>query len=129
MTKSKGQIIIKIIKTILFFTFLYSLIRLIPNIVKSGFIGITFLVLSIIYILNEAFIYLIKEPKISNNLIQSIMNILLYVYIILLAYRYIASLTDPTYIIEESYFIINYIIASIGMIGTIFNTMTILNEK
>ena len=55
------------------------------------------------------------------------MSILLYIYICLIAYRYTAS--DITVNQNITYFTLNYIIASIGILGTIFNTLTLINEK
>ena len=126
MKKNK---LVQIIKPILFLIFLLSLIQLLPNALEIGVIGLIFLIVSIIYILNEAFVFLIKYKKLSNNIFQNIMKIILYIYVALLAYRYVTSIDNPIYLINETYFRINFIITIIGMIGIIFNSMTILNEN
>lgn len=126
MKKNK---ILQIIKYILFIIFLLSLIKLIPSTIKVGIIGQIFLTISIIYIISEAFIFLIKDKKSENNILQNIMKIILYIYVALLAYRYITFIENPVYQISNIYFKINYIITSIGMIGIIFNSITILNER
>ena len=126
MKKNK---LVQIIKLILFLIFLIGLTRLIPSALKVETIGTIFLIISIIYILTEAFIFLLKNKKISNNILQNIMKIILYIYVALLAYRYVNFAENPIYVINENYFKLNFIITSIGMLGIIFNSLTILNEN
>lgn len=131
MKRKKAHIynILYILKIILFIPFLCGLIQLIPSIFQTGIIGIIFLVLTILYILNSGLIFLIKDKKINNNLLQNIMSILLYVYISLIAYRYITINKEFLINQNDMYFKLNYIIAGIGMLGALFNTATMINEK
>lgn len=129
MKRKKVYNILYVIKMILFIPFLCGLIKLIPSMFHTGIIGIIFLILSILYILNSGVIFLLKDKKISSNILQNIMSILLYVYICLLAYRYITNTNDVINNVNLVYFKLNYIITSVGMLGAIFNTLAIINEK
>lgn len=123
------KIVLNVIKSGLFILFIYSLIKLIPNIYAMGVLGIIFLCITFIYILSLGISYLIKDESVNYDFVRNSMNILIYIYLSFVAYRYVNSVNSSTYIIKDIYFIINYIIAMIGMLGSMFDTLTILNNK
>ena len=94
-----------------------------------GVLGIIFLCITFIYILSLSISYLIKDESVNYDFVRNSMNILIYIYLSFVAYRYVNSVNSSTYIIKDIYFIINYIIAMIGMLGSMFDTLTILNNK
>lgn len=123
------KIVLNVIKSGLFILFIYSLIKLIPNIYAMGALGIIFFGITFIYILSLGISYLIKDESVNYDFVRNSMNILIYIYLSFVAYRYVNSINSTTYIIKDIYFIINYIIAMIGMLGSMFDTLTILNNK
>lgn len=119
-----------IIKNILFIPFIYALIRLLPNMLEVKIIGIVFLVIIIVGIIFELLSFLIKHNDLKYSDMTNIMSILLYIYICLITYKYIQTVNVPANVIDPLYFEINYILASLGMIGIIVNIfITIKNLK
>jgi hypothetical protein len=121
--------ILSITKIIFFLISIVGLILLMPNMLKIGITGIILIIVSIIYILANGMLFLLKIKRINNNLVFNILNNFLYLYIALVAYKYISSTNTLNYVINNTYFKINYIIIVISMIGILVNAFIIIKNK
>ena len=116
-------------KMIMFILFLVAVIKIVPSMFEIGVIGIVFLVLLTIYIGVELVIIALKRNNIKTNIMVNLMGITLYVYVILLAIKYMESVNNVNYTINPMYFKINYTIALIGIIGIAINQILLLFEE
>lgn len=118
------------LKNIAFFFFLFGSIKLLPNIDEIGIIGTIFLIFIIIYSIFNIGCFLKKDDNLNKDVIQNIISIFLYLYVYLIAMKYL-QIEKEFLIINNIYFYINYIIASVSMIGLITNTCLIfsINKK
>lgn len=121
--------ILNITKQILFLFSIASLILLVPNIISIGTIGIFLIIISIIYILANSLLFIIKAKGINNNLVFNILNNFLYLYICLVAYKYLSSISSTTYVLNDLYFQINYLIIIISMLGVLLNSVIIIKNN
>ena len=117
------------IKNMFFIFFLISIIVLVPNILEMNIIGNIFLIIVISYIILELGVFTLKDKETNNNILHNILSIMLYVYICLIAYRYIDSIENINYVVNPLYFKINYILAMVGIMGICLNLVTTLLNK
>lgn len=115
------------IKNIVYFLFLFGVIKLLPNIYNAGFVGILFLIIAICYIVLSFYFYLKKDEKLNNDAAQNFISIGVYLYVYLIAMKFIEIKDFVT--INNFYFITNYIIASVSMIGLVINNFLTLKKK
>lgn len=115
------------IKNIAFFFFIAGYIKLIPNIFNQGIAGIIFLWLGIIYTLLMFVCYVKKNKDLNNNTFHNILSILLYLYIFFVASKYNQMIIN-NYTIDSLYFKINYLIASIAILGVGINSIILLQK-
>ena len=128
----KANHILYRIRNIMFLLFLYACIRLLPNLKEVGIIGNIFIVIVVIFSLTMLYTFFRKDNSINNSSIQNIVNVLFYIYVFLVAQKYIESSTSLVYEIKNIYFIINYIIFIIAIIGITLSNIFLLiasNEK
>ena len=64
-----------------------------------------------------------------NNKFQNILVILLYIYVFIVSQRYINSINDFTYEVDNMYYLINYIIISLALICISINNFILLSIK
>lgn len=115
------------IRNILFILFMIGLIRLIPNIKELECIGIIFIILVFIYILIDLYCYGCKDKKLNNNNFQNILVIFLYIYVFIVSQKYINSINNFTYVVDNMYYLINYIIISLAFICICINNFILLS--
>ena len=123
---NKLSSIIYRLRNVLFLLFMVGLIRLIPNIKELEFIGTIFL---FIYLLLDLYFYGCKSKELNNNKFQNILVIFLYVYVFIVSQRYINSINDFTYEVDNMYYLINYIIISLSLICISINNFILLSIK
>lgn len=126
---NKLSSIIYRLRNILFLLFMIGLIRLIPNIKELEFIGTIFIIFVFIYLLLDLYFYGCKSKELNNNKFQNILVIFLYVYVFIVSQRYINSISDFTYEVDNMYYLINYIIISLALICIIINNFILLSIK
>ena len=115
------------LKNLLFILYLVSYIILVPNIFKIEIFGKIFLIIGILYTITFFILFLEKNDKLNYNIINNILSSLLYLYIFLIAYKYL-TLKDM-YIFNTNYFKFNYIMITISTIAIIFNNYLIKTEN
>lgn len=126
---NKLNSIIYRLRNVLFLLFMVGLIRLIPNIKELEFIGTIFIIFVFIYLLLDLYFYGCKSKELNNNKFQNILVIFLYVYVFIVSQRYINSISDFTYEVDNMYYLINYIIISLALICIIINNFILLSIK
>lgn len=126
---NKLSSIIYRLRNILFILFMIGLIRLIPNIKELEFIGTIFIIFVFIYLLLDLYFYGCKSKELNNNKFQNILVILLYIYVFIVSQRYINSINDFTYEVDNMYYLINYIIISLALICISINNFILLSIK
>ncbi len=117
------------LRNVLFLLFMVGLIRLIPNIKELEFIGTIFIIFVFIYFLLDLYFYGCKSKELNNNKFQNILVIFLYVYVFIVSQRYINSINDFTYEVDNMYYLINYIIISLALICISINNFILLSIK
>ena len=126
---NKLNSIIYRLRNVLFLLFMVGLIRLIPNIKELEFIGTIFIIFVFIYLLLDLYFYGCKSKELNNNKFQNILVILLYIYVFIVSQRYINSINDFTYEVDNMYYLINYIIISLALICISINNFILLSIK
>ena len=126
---NKLNSIIYRLRNVLFLLFMVGLIRLIPNIKELEFIGTIFIIFVFIYLLLDLYFYGCKSKELNNNKFQNILVIFLYVYVFIVSQRYINSINDFTYEVDNMYYLINYIIISLALICISINNFILLSIK
>ena len=126
---NKLNSIIYRLRNALFLLFMVGLIRLIPNIKELEFIGTIFIIFVFIYFLLDLYFYGFKSKELNNNKFQNILVIFLYVYVFIVSQRYINSINDFTYEVDNMYYLINYIIISLALICISINNFILLSIK
>ena len=118
---NKLNSIIYRLRNVLFLLFMVGLIRLI--------IGTIFIIFVFIYLLLDLYFYGCKSKELNNNKFQNILVILLYIYVFIVSQRYINSINDFTYEVDNMYYLINYIIISLALICISVNNFILLSIK
>jgi len=118
--------VLYIIKNIIFIIFLFTIVKIIPNLFEIGIIGLIFTVILILYIIIEMLLFAIKDKNIKKSNINNTITITLYIYIIMIAIKYLDSANSIEYIINPTYFKINYVIAMFGIVGLIGSQLSLL---
>lgn len=126
---NKLSSIIYRLRNILFILFMIGLIKLIPNIKELDFIGTIFIIFVIVYLLLDLYFYGCKNKYLNNNNFQNILVILLYIYVFIVSQKYINSINDFTYTIDNMYYLINYIIIVLAFICISVNNFILLSTK
>ncbi len=126
MNNIKINKIIYIITNILFIFATIACIYLYPNMLETGLLGKIFLITYIIHGIFNIGLFLLKNDKEENDILQNLVSSFLYIYLILIAFRYVSSTNNLIYDVNTLYFKINYIISSISMVAITFNK--ILNK-
>ena len=73
-----------IISNILFILSTIACIYLYPNTIEAGYLGFLFIFTYLLHSITTLYFFIIKDEVINNNIIQNIVAILLYLYIILI---------------------------------------------
>lgn len=121
----KKNNILYIITNILFIFATVACIYLYPNMIETGLLGTIFLITYIIHGIFNIGLFLLKNKKEEKDFLQNLVSSFLYIYLILIAFRYVSSVNNLVYDINILYFKINYIIASISMVAITFNKILI----
>lgn len=116
MKNNKLYIISNIIYTIITICFIY----LYPNLKQAGYPGFLLIITYLLHCIITIYLFTIKDQKLNNNTLQNISTIIIYLYILLIIYKYKNNLTNQINII---YFKINYIIASISLLSITINKL------
>lgn len=113
------MVIMKIIRTILlylkhitFIGFLYAGILLYPGLIESK-IGICCLVFFIVYSIVTFLMFFVKSKGEQDNSLNNFVMSFLHLYFMFITYRYTSSIGLE--LVNESFFPINYFIASLSM--------------
>lgn len=123
----KSNKIIYTINNILFMFYIVALIKLIPNIKECGNIGVVFIVFSFIDILLTIFFFLQKKENVIYNNLNNILSIFFYIYVYLIVFKYLTSLTNMVDI-NIIYYKINYGLAIIASLGVLTNSLFLQKE-
>lgn len=116
--------ILYIISNLLFIAGTISCIYLYPNMIETGYLGFLFITTYLLHAIITIYYFLIKDEKLNNNIVENIVLIMLYAYIILITTKY-KQLSNDIYEIDTLYFKINYVVASISLLSLTFNKVLI----
>ncbi len=116
--------ILYIISNLLFIAGTISCIYLYPNMIETGYLGFLFITTYLLHAIITIYYFLIKDEKLNNNIVENIVLIMLYAYIILITTKY-KQLSNDIYEIDTLYFKINYVVASISLLSLTFNKILI----
>lgn len=124
----KGSILY-IISNILFILSTISVITLYPNIIEIGYLGFLFITTYLLHSIIIIYFFLIKDEKLNNNIVENIVLIMLYAYIVLISTKYNQLKNNDIYEIDNLYFKINYVVSSISLLSLTFNKFLIRANK
>lgn len=124
----KGSILY-IISNILFILSTISVITLYPNIIEIGYLGFLFITTYLVHSIIIIYFFLIKDEKLNNNIVENIVLIMLYAYIVLISTKYNQLKNNDIYEIDSLYFKINYVVSSISLLSLTFNKFLIRANK
>lgn len=124
----KGSILY-IISNILFILSTISVITLYPNIIEIGYLGFLFITTYLVHSIIIIYFFLIKDEKLNNNIVENIVLIMLYAYIVLISTKYNQLKNNNIYEIDSLYFKINYVVSSISLLSLTFNKFLIRANK
>ena len=83
--------------------------------------------ISIYLYLIDLYCYGCKDKKLNNNNFQNILVIFLYIYVFIVSQKYINSINNFTYVVDNMYYLINYIIISLAFICICINNFILLS--
>lgn len=113
--------VINVIKYLTITIIMGTILVIYNTIIDNNLISYLFLITMIIYFIHEIIKYIIKDEKDINNWFKNIIIILLNIYIFLIIIKKYSLTTSLIYSINETYFMINYIISIIAIIALIFS--------
>ena len=113
--------VINVIKYLTITIIMGTILVIYNTIIDNNLISYLFLITMIIYFIHEIIKYIIKDEKDINNWFKNIIIILLNIYIFLIIIKKYSLTTSIIYSINETYFMINYIISIIAIIALIFS--------
>ena len=113
--------VINVIKYLTITIIMGTILVIYNTIIDNNLISYLFLITMIIYFIHEIIKYIIKDEKDINNWFKNIIIILLNIYIFLILIKKYSLTTSLIYSINETYFMINYIISIIAIIALIFS--------
>ena len=113
--------VINVIKYLTITIIMGTILIIYNTIIDNNLISYLFLITMIIYFIHEIIKYIIKDEKDINNWFKNIIIILLNIYIFLIIIKKYSLTTSLIYSINETYFMINYIISIIAIIALIFS--------
>jgi len=111
------------LKFIFFPVYLFFICKMFPYFSAYGFLGKLLFLFQILYIVIEIFSFLVKNPLILCDSIQSFVSLLMYGYFILLFYRFkqfFGLYLSSSYL---WYFRINILIGITGILLIVINTI------
>lgn len=127
----KSEMILDSVRTVCMIVFLILLLCLMPNILNAGWQGITFFLLSIVFIALSLYMMIIRKNIMTGHIAYHILYIGMVFYLSLIFCKlFFDSRVQLTmiYEIDMTYFKMNYFLLSIVIMGIMLYTLLFLLE-